>query len=447
MFTYIKLKNYLSFGDVVFNFKQSANEIKNFVAIYGENGSGKSNFVDSIDFLHHTLTSFDRIKSIEELSQIVNNSANGTPNSILDQIMLESNTEQYFLSHKMIDNPYNAEVEFGFLLDDYEGFYRIVFSDRILNESLYYFTGKQRGYLFDISSDGNIIKSKFWSKLFTEENAKEETIVQMNKYWGKHSFLGIIVHQINEQNESYTRKSISEYLLKIIDMFFDTSVFKKKSRNFNINISNRKPIDVLNNLESGKIEIRQLKVLEKSEKILNDFFSQTYADIKEVFYETKALDDGSIYYELFVKKMISGKIRQISFKNESAGTQQVLSIARILLGLFCGTTVVYDEIDNGIHDVLLCNIISSLKSEMSGQLIITTHNTLLLEEIEPKNAYVICVDYLGNKQAKCLSDFSIQNNNNARIKYLKGMFGGIPNIEGIDYDSIISIINNDEEDG
>lgn len=36
-----------------------------------------------------------------------------------------------------------------------------------------------------------------------------------------------------------------------------------------------------------------------------------------------------------------------------------------------------------------------------------------------------------------MTDFSIQNSNNARIKYLKGLFGGRPYIEGIDYVTIV----------
>ena len=114
----------------------------------------------------------------------------------------------------------------------------------------------------------------------------------------------------------------------------------------------------------------------------------------------------------------------------------------MLLGLFCGVTVVYDEIDDGIHDVLLKNIITSMMDQISGQLIITTHNTLLLESIDVRSAYVIQVDYMGNKVARCFDEFSIQNTNNARIKYLKGIFGGTPYIDGIDYDLIIEEIEN-----
>ena len=44
MFTYIKLKNFMSFKDVTFDLKKGSKGAKNFIAVYGENGSGKSNF-------------------------------------------------------------------------------------------------------------------------------------------------------------------------------------------------------------------------------------------------------------------------------------------------------------------------------------------------------------------------------------------------------------------
>ena len=38
------------------------------------------------------------------------------------------------------------------------------------------------------------------------------------------------------------------------------------------------------------------------------------------------------------------------------------------------------------------NILISVQDDITGQLIITTHNTLLLEDLDPKCAYVIYVD-------------------------------------------------------
>lgn len=447
MFTYVKLKNFLSFGNAEFNFKQTAKRAKQFVAIYGENGSGKSNFVKSIDFLYHTLTSFDEAKKSESFSELMDAEERSALTEVLERILRDSDPEAYMAACRMVDCEEPTDLEFGFLLNGHEGIYRITFSKKITSESLYYFTGKQRGYIFNISSDEQEnISYKFWSGLFLDNKAEEEVDDELRKFWGKHTFLSIIVQQIKERNDNYIQSTISKYLLAVIDMLMDTTVISKTSNKINKGVINGKPRNVLQNLQSGKISKKKLPLLDRSERILRDFFTQTYADIKDVVYEKEETPAGAIRYQLCVDKMIAGRIRRINFKNESAGTQQILEIVRMLLGLFCGVTVVYDEIDDGIHDVLLCNIIRSLQSEINGQLIITTHNTMLLEEIEPKSAYVICVDYMGNKDIRCIADYSIQSSNNARIKYLKGLFGGTPYIDGIDYDTIVYEIEGDEEE-
>ena len=102
-------------------------------------------------------------------------------------------------------------------------------------------------------------------------------------------------------------------------------------------------------------------------------------------------------------------------------------------------TVVYDEIDNGIHDLLLKNILESMVDDISGQLIITTHNSYLLESIDIKSVYLITVDYQGNKEVKCLDQYPrIQGTNNPRIMYLKGLFGGVPIVDSLDYGLILN---------
>ena len=51
MITYVKMKNFMSFKDVLFDFRNGRKGAKKFISIYGENGSGKSNFVTCIDLL------------------------------------------------------------------------------------------------------------------------------------------------------------------------------------------------------------------------------------------------------------------------------------------------------------------------------------------------------------------------------------------------------------
>lgn len=443
MFTYLRMKNFLSFGEVTFNFKrkEDCESVKSFVAIYGENGSGKSNFVRSIDLLCHTLTSFGRVKQAEELSDILKNSDESIPAEIVEQLLRDSSLSHYIASCRMVDCENSTEVEYGFLLNGYEGVYKLSFENKITNESLYYFTGKQRGYLFSITSDSNdAITWKFNSNLFSSKKAKVDTIEEIKKYWGKHTFFGILQHQIHEKNASYIKGNFSEYLLSVIEMFQNITLVNKANNRYRSGVFSIKPRNILRDLRSGKIAKSELSLLDRSERILRDFFTQTYADIKDVTYEKTDAGKDKIKYQLYVDKMIAGKVRHINFESESAGTQQVLEIVRMLLGLFCGVIVVYDEIDNGIHDVLLNQIIHSVTKEITGQLIITTHNTMLLEEMDPNSAYVIQVDYQGNKEIHCMSEF-VQPNNNLRRKYVNGLFGGTPYIDGIDYDAIALELN------
>ena len=194
---------------------------------------------------------------------------------------------------------------------------------------------------------------------------------------------------------------------------------------------------ILKKAREGKIKKDKEDLLDRSERIIRDFFTQAYSDIKDVYYDRK-IDSDVILYKLFVRKMIGGKIRTLSFDNESAGTQHIIDIIRSLLGAFCGVTVVYDEIDDGIHDLLLKNVLESMIDDITGQLIITTHNTYMLESIDIKSVYLINVDYQGNKEVKCLDKYPrIQGTNNPRIMYLKGLFGGVPIVDILDYDTIL----------
>ena len=116
----------------------------------------------------------------------------------------------------------------------------------------------------------------------------------------------------------------------------------------------------------------------KNEEILNIFFTQAYADIKNVEYKIEERDD-KIKYRLYFNKQIGGELKSIPVEIESEGTRRIIEEFSSLMGALKGETVIIDEIDNGIHDLLIKNIFESLLDKITGQLIVTTHNTLLLE--------------------------------------------------------------------
>jgi hypothetical protein len=435
MFTYVKMKNFMSFKEATFDFKNGSKCAKKFIAIYGENGSGKSNFVMGIDFLRKSIDSFQMVMKTEKIMEVVKEKE--IPQDFLDILLNNTNIQKYKDYCRMIECDEPTTIEYGFEINGHEGYYIISFAERFIYEKLYYFTGKQRGAIFELDYTKGSMKISFSNKLFKEKKVEEELKDEINKYWGKHTLLSIFNREREEKNEEYIAKSYLGYVYDIIDMLKDTTIHCKKTSYSGSEISAGKPTNMLKDLKEGKIKRQNEELLDRSERIVRDFLTQAYADIKDVYYE-RQLENDIIAYRLYVRKMIGGKIRTIDFSRESAGTQHILEIIRSLLGAFCGVTVVYDEIDDGIHDLLLKNVLESMIDDITGQLIITTHNTYMLETIDIKSVYLINVDYHGNKEVKCLDKYPrIQGTNNPRIMYLKGLFGGVPLVDVVDYDLIL----------
>lgn len=183
---------------------------------------------------------------------------------------------------------------------------------------------------------------------------------------------------------------------------------------------------------------KNLSRLKHIEQVLNLFFISFYSDIKKVYYILEE-NENSIKYELTFDKVINNSQKSINWKYESCGTIKLLLEIPYLLDCVQGKVVFIDEIDNGIHDVLMNSIIFNLLKDMKGQIIFTTHNTLLMNSLDPKYVYILNSDFQGNKTLTCVKDFErIQKNNNLRKKYLDGIYGGVPNSNDIDFDDIFN---------
>ena len=368
----------------------------------------------------------------KEVWKIQEEVADQLPIEIRQILNLSLNLKEY----RMIDENEPTELEYGFKIKNTEGFYIVKFGDEILEEKLYYKVDKQRGYLFEIKKENNIIKKSLNSNIFMNEKYNEEIFDIIDKYWGKYTLLSLLAFEMVEKNSDYVFNNISKNLFEVIDEILSMTVHvdNETLRIIPDNLAKQKK---LNNIQRGFVKKDKLNEIKKYENVLNIFFTQAYADIKNVKYKIEEKEE-KIYYELYFEKMIGGNIKSIPSKLESDGTKRILKQFDTLIGALLGETVIIDEIDNGIHDVLMKNIIMSIKDEINGQLIITTHNTLLLEILPKECIYILSTDYTGNKKIGSIKDYGvkIQRNNNARDLYFKGLFGGIPTTDYIDFEEI-----------
>ena len=436
MFTYVKAKNFKSLKDIEFNLNKTKTKTNQFISIYGENGSGKTNIVELFKLLQQSImsraTDIAMNKMPKEFWKIQEEMSDQLPTEIRQIFQLSFNLKEY----RMLDEEEATEIEYGFKINNKDGFYYIKFDDEIIEEKLYYMAGKQRAYLFQINKENNKIIKNLNKNIFINEKYNEELIDGIDKYWGKYTFLSLLSFETIEKNKDYIDNNISKNIIEVIDRIWLMTVHVDKGA-LKIIPDGFVKVRKLNNIQKGIIKKDKLPEIKKYENVLNIFFTQAYADIKEVKYEINEKED-RIYYELYFNKMIGGQIKSIPSRLESDGTRRILNQFDTIIGSLLGETVIIDEIDNGIHDVLMKNIIMSIKDEITGQLIITTHNTLLLEVLPKENIYILSTDRNGNKMINSIKEYGIkiQKNNNARDLYFKGVFGGIPTTNYIDFEEI-----------
>lgn len=437
MFRYVRLKNYRSLIDFKADLLTKKNTPQRLVLIYGENGVGKSNFAESFYTLCETMRTrsvkdkFEAFIQDRELSVAINEKN-------LDYIKKYfMETEAIIKSCKTNDSTENMALEFGFRIKGHNGVYYLETDDtKIVSERLEFAWNKNQTTFFEITE--NCIKLN--KNMFKNSDYQKEVENLLDKYWGKHSLLSLIAYEIEDKKQGYVKNQLCTGLMDVILFFLHLSIqVKGGGKNVEkgkVTVSHR----ILMELDSGSISVTAESELDKAESFLNEMFTSLYSDIKQVFYK-RSLREDKLEYQLYFKKLMFNKLVDVNFEQESTGTIRLLQILPLLVSSVEGDTVIIDEMDTGIHDLLIDTVLENLYDSIKGQFIITTHNTMLLESDYAKNSvYIFNVDQDANKVLLPLSSFEdrVHPNLNLRKRYLKGLYGGIPIAMDVDFCELAS---------
>ena len=436
MFTYLKMKNFKSFKEISIDLQNKKDEFKHIIAIYGANGSGKSTIVEAFLTLEKTLGTM-RVKDM--LLDLLNNKI--TPPDdipIKQEMMLEfiktrlasSTVEKIIDEYKMINTTEPMMLEFEFIINGSTGSYLMEFDNSdLIRERLEYKILKNRGCCFDIEED----KVEINSNIFESAEFLEEIKRQIQMYWGKHTFLSILQHEMDDKSATYVNSNISPNLMNILTEF--NSISYKTASNREDNSIYASP--VFANLEGGTIEKSEEKNLYKIEQFINEFFISLFDDVNKAFYHREE-KNGKIRYSLFLNKRIDALDFDIDFRYESSGTQEILNLLPYLMVAITGKCVIIDEFGNGIHDLMAAKLMKAVSQNIKGQLIITTHNTLIMDHsnIKPDALYFI-FNGLEGKKVKCVTDVEerLHPNYNYRNRYFNNELyaDGLPKNADFDF--------------
>lgn len=430
MFTKLKLHNFKCFSDFELNLEENKTKKrgKKLAIIYGENGIGKSSIMYAFDLLKKTMSSrldsdsfasFLNARKISEaedreLLRIVRNRINTTK------------IEYFIGDYFKIDADGRMSVTYEGTLDKsgthfkYEMFFSrtaIVEESLIIDDKLV-FTAKSNEFslseAFFVSDDlNNLLKKDY------------------EMYFGIHTFLSAINSRVSMVSYSFAKYSLNKNLLKLIKQFEDMDLFfSNKTNTYPIYAFTRNS-KLLVNLFEGTYSSRLIKKKDLTRDMLTKFFSSLYSNIVGVDYDITTDESLSTKYTLvFIEKSDKGGLVRIPYRLESTGTNKLLTLFSYFYNAIVSDDIMLiDEIESGINDILLKNVLESFADEIKGQFIITTHNTYLLSNKNKKYTYILNRNKdSGVVTATSLDSFknAIQEKTDVIGRYVKGMYGGLP---------------------
>lgn len=447
MFTKITLENFRSFDHIVFDLTEKGNVPKHLAVLYGENGAGKSNLMSAFVLLPELTRTMDVRDAYERLLTRDAIFQDEKMEKVMREQMRHSLRDMSAIikDYRMIDceDPIVAEYEFN--INGNNGCYRVEFGqDEIVHERLEYVLNRRRGLYFDCSSDGILINDT----VIQGTNGKDFLVdvkETAKRYWGKHSLLAILLYEMKDKSNAFGRDNVTENFNTVLREFRGLSCAVSMGNKSWEGLSSK--LQVLKRPLQGHLSLRRETELDYASDFFTQLFTSVDLSVRKIFYK-KEFHDDEIYYKLIEEKYIAGSYRRIDFERESAGNCQLLNISCYLLTACMGGVVILDEAEANIHDLLFQKLLEEIRPILKGQVIMTTHNTMLMEASFAREAtYILSVDpdNPSDKKIRCISDYRKRTYaaNNIRNKYLNCEYGGVPELRQTEFQESIEKICNE----
>lgn len=425
-----KVSNYRSFRDEV-NLSMKAQGLKEFescllnhnnlkivpsVAVYGKNGSGKSNIIRafwlSVQFIKNAQRTQHENASIPLTQFALNDYSENEPTTFA----------------------------FTYVVDGIKYMYEYTATERkILSESLSYapkgksvvvFKRQEQNFDFPVNSEkrikelmSNAVRENqlFFSIACTMNY--EPCIMAMKWFREKVSFSKDFTDVPRQLLENSHDNNMLDSMVKYAneaDIGIEKMEFEFK--NTVIGTTNGElPEDAT---EEQKIAL---------ENMIRDLGGAT--NIGEGYFSSHEITAKS--YHSGVTKAGVKSMWALELGEESDGTRKLMAISPAICRVLSeGGVFVMDEIEKELHPKLVEFIVSKFQSKETNkagaQLIFTTHNTELLnmEYIRKDQVYFVDKDReTGVSELYGLTEFSLPTHTNVRKSYLLGKFGATPNVD------------------
>ncbi len=176
-------------------------------------------------------------------------------------------------------------------------------------------------------------------------------------------------------------------------------------------ISLREPVV----LDAGKKKILDM-IVNQINTVLYTIIPGMKIDVKD--YGKQALDSGEEGRKVELMSVREGK-NPIPIRMESEGIIKIISILNVLIQAFGNPSIclVIDELDAGIFEYMLGELLDIFGKSAKGQLIFTSHNLRALEMLDKSSIMFSTV----NPENRYIHMKSVKENNNLRSMYIRSI--------------------------
>ena len=409
--TNIAIKNFktVNFGELSF-----VNNRKNFKAsilgLYGQNGSGKTALIDALELLKYALCAME---VPDKFADFINVDSDSAEISYSFDIRLNETiypvVYRLTLGREIVQVDGNAE-----LFIEEESKYKV----KILNEEFHCQTrtpdGKLRmGRMIDTKSTATVFVPVSKYELLVGRGKEISTDLLVSKKLSQKTaktfvfskdLLNAVRSNAANQNAGDEKKTETAHYLALLEAlveFGNIELFVINTANSGLISLNTQPLvfKIRSKENEAKGTLGTIALLiEKPSIIPEDMYHVTETVIENMNIVLKKIIPGltiavkDLGNQTMPNGMIGKRVELVSKKNsreiplkyESEGIKKIVSILQLLVVVYNqeSITVAIDELDSGVFEYLLGEILRIISEKGKGQLIFTSHNLRPLETID-----------------------------------------------------------------
>ena len=392
-------------------------------ALFGPNASGKTSFIDSINFLRRYI-----IKGSNSTKLTCVNQFKGIKDGVtVFDYVIYAGGDVY---------------QYGFALDKY----------CVHEELLYklYKDGNMKPLFTRFINSKNITNIEITSA-YSRNNSKKRNTAELSKEMVKKNQL-FLTRLYDNKSHPMAIDNVMNWFENLQIIYPRTIVhalplYVKEDNTFNIFLSKN-----LENMDTG-IHSISIATEEYSIEKFKDRFSLPDEFIQDIEEKQAGVISINGQYFIFSDKKNGQPIKFVGLKfehilkensvslnleEESDGTKRIINLLPILFEIDNSNTnkiYIVDELDRSLHTKLSKNFIRMFENataETPTQLIFTAHdvNLLDLDLFRSEEIWFIEKKSTGETKIRPFSDLDIDDNGNILNDYINGRFGAIPVIRG-----------------